>query len=211
MKNSIKSSIVAAVIILFTANLAIAQGAPIRFDLKDLAGVNDNVKSLTVDGVTLTASTNDDWGVANGIGSPNPSLSINFGMLNLGAYSHNYTISFTFDRDVYLSSALAWNGGSGNSYADNALEFSHAGSQLATLSTDSSINGDVTHNFNNMVKNYRIAANTVLTFKHINPNELGNLGLKNLQVSLVPEPSTYALIFGVLALAGVYSRPSKSH
>jgi hypothetical protein len=62
-----------------------------------------------------------------------------------------------------------------------------------------------------MVKNYRIAANTVLTFKHINPNELGNLGLKNLQVSLVPEPSTYALIFGVLALAGVYSRPSKSH
>ena len=112
----------------------------------------------------------------------------------------------------------SWNDGGRDDFSDVSIAFSTDGSNYVNLVTGLSTGGNGTNIGNHVVDTGIFASGAVIAAgaTHVrftfNTVEAGAIGVSELAVqgtSAIPEPSTYAAIFGVVALgAAVYRRRS---
>ena len=196
MKNSIKSSIVAALIILFGTNLIMAQ-TPISFDL-DLSG-SDAVKTATQAGVTLTASANGDLSLAKNKGGDF------LDGTSVGIWVHNSmtntdSFTFSFDNKVTIYSMNKTNGLADDA-GDNTLIVSYSNGRTNDIFTPQNPPHQASLVFTTPVV---LEAGETMTFNVQNLDGTGSYRISSL--SLIPEPSTYALILGASVLVFIMCR-----
>ena len=201
MKLSILSS---GVLALLGGTGSVAQGMLVSFDLSLVNhGATQYQLIDTNSGLTLDMSTNDRW--EDGGNSQTPigflaNADSQQGAIGLGVLeeTNGFTMTFRFNRKVRLES-----------YTISGVLTPFDGDERIRLSdgtstTEESTNAVGDYNFTNR---FEVVANTDLTLTSINPTYPTAAGVdqhimwRYLRVTVIPEPETYALLFGSAALA----------
>ncbi|MGB0184315.1 MAG: hypothetical protein ACPF9Q_02700, partial [Opitutales bacterium] len=153
----------------------------------------------TVDGLTITMSTNDDWnptlkGFASGFSAGTEVLGMHDG----------YSIQISFSHDVKFMEFEV--GRAEGLSGDERVRFTATG--LTTFDENRGTVGS--YDFQNQ---FTLVAGTVLTLTEVNPDISATvINWKRIQVEadIVPEPQAYALLLGTVAFGlGYYRRRQK--
>ena len=208
LNSPLKRKTLAVIAALFIATQSTQALTPVTFDFTTgdvaIAGDNQSDFTMTVGDLTMSLSTSSNWHTHTGtflFPSGPPSL--------LVLDDHNDAFTISFNKEVTLASYVPrqilefW----GETITgDESLTLSD-GTTTQTQSLVSWIPGQQ----NNFTNSFTLAANTNLTITNVNTDNLGHVSWASLTVNAVPEPASYALGLGLLALsAGIYRRRSSA-
>ena len=192
-----------SLLIVFTFSIltAVTSGAQslVTFDLRDLTwSVNsgDTQFDGTVDGLKMDVNTNSLW-------DGNAGFKKYEGLYVIFTNSNNSSMTFTFDKTIKLENFDV--GYVGGTIHSNTLDISidDGGNTITRTEDLSTVVAGNTYSFTNP---FTVEAGKAITFTCKNPNIWGSVSLRNLRVTVVPEPETYTLLAGLAGLAAVAYR-----
>lgn len=210
LNSSLKRKTLTVIAALFIATQSAQALTPVTFDFTSpdarRAGDDQPTFSMTVGDLTMTVSTSNAWaGHQNGFLFAGPG-----GLLVLDDHNDAFTISFNKEVTLasYVPHELQW----GETLAgDESLSLSDGTSTKTQSFPTTGQNSTNWGNSNDFTDSFTLAANTNLTITSVNTNDQGLVSWASLTVNVVPEPASYALGLGLLALsAGIYRRRSSA-
>ena len=195
---------------------SVAQSMLVSFDLSQVTNAATSYQFTDdASGLTLNMSTNDRWEDGG-----NLQADVGFfanvdpqeGPVGLGVLEETdgFTMTFRFNKRIRLES-----------YTISTVSTPFDGDEQIRLSDGTSTTTESTNTVGDyhFTNRFEVAANTDLTLTSINPNypDVGNdpdavdqhILWRYFRVTVIPEPETYALLFGgaALALAILRKRP----
>ena len=205
MKLSVLSS---GILALLGGMESLAQGMLVSFDLSQVTnGATSYQFTNSASGLTLNMSTNDRWEDGGypqaAIGFISNGTDAQQGFVGLGVLeeTNGFTMTFRFNKQVRLES-----------YTISSVETPFDGDERIRLSdgtstTEESTNAVGDYNFTNR---FEVAANTDLTLTSINPSYPSvtdqHIIWRHFRVTVIPEPGTYGLFLGGVALTLLIKR-----